>query len=322
MTRLADLPSFTEAAIDFPMPSGQYLTNASVAVRDGKIFAAVCGGDHFMDERGIFIPWPPGTPENPDRYSQMSVHLAELDAALAVKWHRVIDTPPTQVPVMSGETYKGFRGWDSARLFVYRNELYCAMCVMGTGAKPEAAFYYSPMDSQMHERVIFYDVKRIVPKLPEHLPPSYAEKNWMPQVIDGLGLRFHYRLGVIADLDGNLTPNTNGFEIMGLNGGSQVIRYGDGALCVVHEFHPLPNTYRRSYTNRLVVLDRLGMPLKICPNFTITGNDPEIVTGLALHPDGERLMFSYGRGFDSGLDRFQEKPFVATVALSEIGNLL
>jgi hypothetical protein len=196
------------------------------------------------------------------------------------------------------------------------------MCVMGTGDRPEAAFYYSPMDGQMGENVTFYDVKRIRPKLPDHLPPSYAEKNWMPQVIDGLGLRFHYRLGILADTDGNLTPNTNGFVVSGLNGGSQVIRYGAGAMCVIHQFHPLPNTYRRAYTNRLVMLDAEGMPLKICPEFTITGNDPEIITGLALHPDGERLMFSYGRGSDSGPDRYQEKPYIATIALSEIENLL
>lgn len=321
MIRLADLPSFMETSINFPMPNGQYLTNASVAVRDGQIFAAVCGGDHFMDERGIFIPWPPGTPEDPNRFSRMSVHLVTLNNDLDVIQTRVIETPDAQTPVVIGETYRGFRGFDSARLFVYKGELYCAMCVMGTGAKPEAAFYYSPIDTSLSERALFYDVKCIVPSLPEGFPSSYAEKNWMPHIIDGK-LRFHYRLGILADLDGNIEPNAGGFYVMDINGGSQVIPYGDGAMCIMHQFYPVPNTYRRSYMNCLVMLDDGGMPVKICPQFSITGDDPEIITGLALHPDGERLMLSYGRGSDTGIDRYQEKPFIATIDLADLGSLL
>ena len=316
MIRLSLLPSFKEKPVVFSVDDGFYLTNASVAVHDGQVLALVCGGDHYMDARGIFVPWPPGTREDNNRFSKMTVHLARFnpnDLEL-VSYTAAIGLAPDQVPTPEGPTFKGFRGFDSARLFVWRDTLYMAACVMGTGGKPEAAFYMAEIEEDsLGTR--FADVRRIIPRLPA---PSYAEKNWMPEVI-GDELRFHYRLGVLSDPEGNLTEVGNPLPP---NGSSQVIPYKDGALCIVHEFVPVPGSFRRSYWHQFALLDKAGRPVKLSDRLCVAGLDPEIITGLAHHPDGKRIILSYGRGKKHGADRYQETPFLATLDLAQLETII
>lgn len=313
MIALNDFTTFRERPIEFPVRSGFIRTNASIAVRGNDIFAAVCCGDHFMDNTGHYMPVPPGTPFDRHRYSEQTVYLCNLDPDdLSVIWSQEIHLAPEDFPVLDGPTYRGFRGFDSARLFVWNRELHMTMCAMGTGGKPESALFMSGLTGHPPS---YLNLKRIVPILPF---PSHAEKNWMPEVTADGSLRFHYHLGTIADPDGTLYHPGGRADLMQMHGGSQVIPYAGGGLCIVHGFHPRAGTMLRSYVHYFVVLNAAGSPIHISEPFTITGRPIEIVTGMALHPYTGEVMISYGReGGDASMPD-QEFPFVATLDPNDI----
>jgi hypothetical protein len=122
-----------------------------------------------------------------------------------------------------------------------------------------------------------------------------AQKNWMPvlgqpddaflylcdptTVIDckpgGTALRSR-----VIDLDQNLTE---------LRGGSQVIPYGDGWLCLVHEVVWTPG---RMYLHRFVRLDANFVITVVSEPFYFERKGIEFAAGLAL--DGGKLVASYG----------------------------
>lgn len=312
MKSLDSLPSFREYPIRFPLREGFIPTNASVAaMHPGFIFALVCCGDHFMDERGVYLPTPPGTPEDPERFSEQTIYLAELSPDLAVTSAFEVRVPPESKPVPTGDTFRGFRGFDSARLFVWRDGLWSVMCAMGTGDRPGAELFVARIDGDQ-----FADIRRVIP----HGEPTHAEKNWMPEVI-GDEVRFHYRLGTLTNMDGTLTYPGGRADLARAGGGSQVIPYGDGRLCIVHDFHARLGTFLRVYNHYFVRLDVDGQPLTISEPFTIRNKLIEIVTGMAYHPDG-RLMISYGREDADAAMPHQEMPFIATIDPADLESVL
>ena len=125
----------------------------------------------------------------------------------------------------------------------------------------------------------------------EHDKP---QKNWMPilgrpsqflylcdptTVIDCAAEKTVERLR-IADLDQNLTE---------LRGGSQVIPYGDGWLCLVHEVVYVPG---RVYLHRFVRLTEKIEIRSISEPFYFERKGIEFAAGLAR--DGDRLVASFG----------------------------
>lgn len=312
MITLDHCNTFAERRIEFPIREGYIATNISVAVHHGRIFGLVCCGDHWMDAGGFYRPLPPDFtgPLDPNRYSDQICYLVELGPNMDVLWSREVRV--TTPPVPTGETFKGFRGFDSARLFVWRDALWSVMCAMGTGAKPGAELFLASIVGVDPE---FTNTRRILANGVE----THAEKNWMPEV-RGDELRFHYRLGTIADIDGKLTDIGSRVICDHLNGGSQVIpaKHGLGSMCIVHGFAQIPDTFRREYWHQLARLDVRGHPIALSQPFHICNAPPEIVTGMAYHPNGKDVILSYGRG---GAERDmpnQEFPFVATLSHHEL----
>lgn len=307
--------SFIERRIDFPVRAPLILTNISVAVRHKRIYAAVAAGDHFMCADGIFRPTPPGTPEI-GLFSRMEVFLAHLDDDFNIVSTNEMRMPAENIPKIEGPTYRGYRGWDSPRLFVWLDRLFLSPCIMGTGARPEAAIYLAEIGE---DGAPYYErVERMKPILPY---PTYAEKNWMPDTTDPHALRFHYRLGTLAYADGTLWHPGGRADLAQLNGGSQVIPYEGGGLAVVHGFHNTGTALRR-YFHFFVRFNAAGSPLTISAPFTLTGRQVEIVTGLAYHPDGKRLMLSYGRMDADPTMPHQEFPFIATIDFDDLRRVL
>lgn len=318
---LDSLPSFVEHRINFPIRDGFILTNASVVTRGRNIYAAVCCGDHFMNSEGHYMPYPPGEPFDRHRFSEQTIYLAELDADLNIVGSNEIYLDPANVPVLEGPTYKGFRGFDSARLFVWHSDIWMTMCAMGTGATPEAALFMARIDNQsIQHRSRYQDLRRIKPILPF---PTHAEKNWMPEVnVAGTRLRFHYHLGTLADPDGTLTHPGGRADLKQLHGGSQVIPYKDGGLCIAHGFHPRPGTHLRRYLHYFVRTDSNGSPIAISEAFSLCNLQIEIVTGMAYHPDGGTLLISYGREHADARMWDQEFPFIAEISIKDLGRLI
>lgn len=302
--------SLVERSVDHPVHNRFFLTNPSVAVFNGKIFAVENCIDHYQSEKAGFIPYPSG-PKRPGIPVISLVYLAEFDADLNVIGHRELTYQRPQTPWP-------WRGFECPRLFVWRGDMWITGCSPGNRFEP-TRFYIARVD---------YDACKLVDIY--HLGP---EKNWMPDVI-GDNLRFHFRLGVIAHIDADSVPitvpmfepvtPTNNNPFAKFHGGSQVLPYDDDVtgdrLCIVHAYAPRPVTRQH-----LVRVSSTGRPIKATEAITFRGAQLEVACGMAYHPDGKRLMISYGRTHADGDTfpfHFQERPYIATVDLSEVRALI
>lgn len=305
--------TFVERRIEFPIREGYLLTNASIVVRNERIFAIVCCGDHWMDEGGFYQPYPPGTPFDRKRFSDQICYLVELGLDLSVLTAReiIIDPEDRPTPDPLSITFRGFRGFDSARLFVWKGQLWSVMCAMGTGGNPGSELFLARIEEGTPR---FTDIRRIK----ANGEWTHAEKNWMPEVRGG-ELRLHYRIGTTSDIHGNLTT-AGKQDYAHFNGGSQIIPYPQGSMCIVHGFQQHTDSFRRDYWHHIVYFDRGGMPKSLSRPFHIA-HEHEIVTGMAYHPNG-RLMISYGRSNADPDMPGQEFPFIATIQTNDLWRML
>jgi hypothetical protein len=78
----------------------------------------------------------------------------------------------------------------------------------------------------------------------------------------------------------------------GFRGGSQVIAFDGGWLALVHEVRVRDG--RRQYRHRFVWLDEANSLRRVSRPFFFHKQGVEFAAGLAWHPDGKRLLVSYG----------------------------
>lgn len=295
------MPSFQEHRLDVPVREGFIACNGSVAVHDGQTLLAVNAIDHYLDEQGFFRPLDPG--HNPRKAALNLTYLVSLKPDMTVAWTtelcspEIVDPPAWQ-----------FRGFECPRLFVWRGALHIAACSSGTGSDPGAIFYMARIDGDKIVNV--HQLK------PEH--PMHAEKNWMPEVV-GDDLRFHYRLGTLIGPTG-AQWKPGGRDDLDLHGGTQVVPFGDGALCIAHSYRPVADTYRKVSRQHFVRLDRDGRPLTISPAVVFGEGRLEIACGMA-HAGGDMLV-SYGRVNADPAMPHQERPFIARFKTSELGSIV
>lgn len=307
MIELPNLPSFVERPIRFPAREGFILTNASITVSRNTISAAVPAMDHYLDERGFIVPLPVGASEDDTRFARNLTYLVRLGADLSVVNAQEVKMLADEVPMLPWS----FRGFECPRLFAWRGGMWVAACSCGTGAKPGSAFFRARIAaSARNQRLVvcsFSEVQRLG-----------DEKNWMPDV-RGNDLRFHYRLGTLVSPDGSTAaPNP---KYRHLHGGTQVIPYRNGGLCIVHEYLPLPDTNLKESRQYFALLDNAGAVQSISKPFTLAGSRLEVATGMAILPDDESLAISYGRDGTAPLP-YQETPFIATMKLAELEKVL
>jgi hypothetical protein len=122
------------------------------------------------------------------------------------------------------------------------------------------------------------------------------EKNWMPQV-DGRTLRFLYSCDptqVVDEHGKTITETTPTIAADHFCGGSQMVGFFGGWLALIHEAHVDGNT--RRYQHRFVWFDAMNVLRSITRQFFFQANGIEYAAGLTWHPDGKRLLISYGVG--------------------------
>lgn len=297
-------PSFCEHRLDVIVPGGFLATNASVTTHDGKIVAAVNAIDHFLTDQGYFCPLDPD--HNPRKAASNLTYIARLNDDLSIESANALSvpaelfTPPWE-----------FRGLESPRLFSWDGRLFIIGCSSGTGDAPGAELYLGRI---VDDAVV--DVHKLAPRNPAH-----AEKNWMPEVTRD-GLRFHYRLGVLIAQDGSPHRVGRRDDLEHLHGGTQILPWEGGAFCIVHTYSPVEGTFRKRSRQHFARLDRAGAPIAITDPIDFGGSEVEVATGMAYHPDGKRLMISYGRDGTDPDHPHQERPFIATLAVNDLGRIL
>jgi len=119
---------------------------------------------------------------------------------------------------------------------------------------------------------------------------------------------------VVDDSGSRVTETTPAIAAGQFRGSSQLIAFDDGWLALVHEVQW--RTYEKQQFNqhRFVWFDGMNTLRRVSRPFFFHKKGVEVAAGLAWHPDGERLLISYGVG--DGEAR------IATVSAREVRDLL
>jgi len=142
------------------------------------------------------------------------------------------------------------------------------------------------------------------------------EKNWMPQVAQDR-LQFIYLCDptrVVNAQARTIAETVPEIAAEHFRGGSQAIEFDGGWLCLVHEVQIADDGGRR-YRHRFVWFDASNVLRRLSRGFFFRERDSvEYAAGLAWHPDGKRLLVSYGVA-----DR---EAWIATVDAGEVRRVL
>ena len=147
--------------------------------------------------------------------------------------------------------------------------------------------------------------------------PRVYEKNWMPMAA-GEQLRFIYACHptrIVDDRARTVSVSPLKIQAEQFRGGSQAVAFEGGWLSLIHEVrHRDAGGRDRIYIHRFIHLDTDGVMRSISLPFYFETVGVEFAAGLAWHPDGKRLIISYGTG-----DR---EAWIATVDAAEVQALL
>jgi len=280
--------------------SGPSLTNPSVIVVDGKILVNVRNVNYtlYHSELGRFEhAWGPLVyvhPEN-DSHLRTTNYILQLDDNLDPIWYSKIDTSDF-------DTYQpqwDFVGLEDARLVRWNDKLF--MCGVRRDTKTNG-------EGRMELSEIIINKSFVKEKLryriePPNDPDSYCEKNWMP-ILD---MPFHFvkwtnptevvkvnlktRTSKTIFISGNVISN-----LPDLRGSSQVIKYKDFRICLVHDcnlFHNKMGQKDATYLHRFIIWDKDWNIVKISDAFSFMDGEIEFCCGMYFYKNDLLITFGF-----------------------------
>lgn len=275
------LPSFAARPIGFVPPAGYRTTNPSVTRLGRRIVVLQRTVNYEMTEDGLRYQTPGNGPIQTRNFLLHLTDEFEVESASEV-------LPPADMPEAVCRQVLGF---EDLRLFAWQGVLWGSACVREFTAEAwceQVLARIEPVDSATC-RLTNWRVMT-----PEG--PRTHEKNWMPQV-DGDRLQFVYLCDptrVVDDQGRTVSEDIPAVAAPRFRGGSQLIAFDDGWLALIHEVQWRPSESRRFYHHRFVWFDRMNRLRKVSRPFFFDRKGVEFAAGLAWHPDGERLLISYG----------------------------
>jgi hypothetical protein len=213
-------------------------------------------------------------------------YLVRLDSNLDI-----VSSAPMLHPDNWGPTIWDYvKGIEDCRLFVKNNELWCSATVREKNIVGLCEMYLFKILDPTSAEPKFEIVS--VMQGPE---PHRHEKNWMPLTpVTDCGFVYSMEPTVVIGDRQNITTNiTPSIAVENFRGGSQVIKFDQGYLAVIHESVEMFDGLR-NYVHRFVYLNDKFVLERISPRFKIAGRRIEFVSGIAYHPDSQDLVVSYG----------------------------
>jgi predicted GH43/DUF377 family glycosyl hydrolase len=204
-----------------------------------------------------------------------------------------------------------FIGFEDCRLFSWQGQLYCSGTLWELNSDGYCDIVVARIDGIGTDKCRFADYTVVRPSFGNR----QLEKNWMPFVIDEK-LYFVYSCYPvkITDINGTLVSNTTpSIASDAFKGGGQLLYFNGGWLAIIHESHDMYDSKRR-YTHRFVWFDCYGNLKKISPRFYFKDVCIEFAAGMAMHPDGNRVVISFGM--------HDSESWLATVTMNDIMNSL
>lgn len=283
LTRLSTyVKSWTSERLEFTPPEGWYCMNPSVCNVAGFPEVLVRTVNYKVDFRpeGAFYVTPDGAPITTRNY------LVSLTPELKIYTAKEI-LPPSYMPAPK---YKDILGFEDLRLAYRNGERIVNGTICETTEDGWRNMCVARLDCNDGNAQIA-DWRHVIPAE----VPRNAEKNWMPVMLNG---ELHYVYSCdplrIVDAEGN-TVLLREQEICASNfrGGSQLVPFDNGYLCLVHEVAINTHHKRRTYFHRFVWFDGDFVIKRVSLPFVFNAPRFEFAAGLAWI-DNKRLVVSYG----------------------------
>jgi glycosyltransferase involved in cell wall biosynthesis len=295
------LDSWEAKRIDFQPEDGWFAMNPSVARVSGYLDCIVRTVNYevqFGETAAAYVT-PEGAPiTTRNFYLRLADDLTVLDA------HEI--APPVGLPAPE---YDQILGFEDLRLVDWHGEAY----VNGTCCELEEGGWRNMTRARVNRNE--WRLEELAVLLPD-TAPRQAEKNWAPFVKNG-ELRYLYSYGPTKVVDAEaetLTVSEPAIRATSFRGGSQLVPFDDGWLCVVHEVAPVAQTHNRIYFHRFVFFDGDMNIKRVSIPFVFQKPRFEFCAGLAWAKDGKRLILSFGVD-----DR---EAWIGTVLASEVEEFL
>lgn len=182
-------------------------------------------------------------------------------------------------------------GFEDCRLFAWNDSLWCTSTVRELNQPGYCQIVLARIDPLEDGNYKLSNWRHIAPKG----LPVQNEKNWMPQVV-GDKLHFVYShdpLRVIDDQGNTVSCEPIAVAADGFRGGSQVIKFDNGWLDIIHESHNMHDG-RRRYTHRFVYYDQQMRLVGYSDAFFLKENGIEFAAGIAINPVTTDVVVSFG----------------------------
>jgi hypothetical protein len=287
------MPSLTACPVGFAAPEGYGLANPSVALRGGR----------------IVLLQPAVEQRHPARTRHFLLQLSE---DLAVQSSAEVLVPP--------ETPEA--GFQDPRLFTWRDGLWCCARMLTPAAEGECEQLLGCLDDR-GPGPIRLTLQRLLRAQGRH------QQNWMPRVKPAPGeggaegLQFITGCDPTRVVDDEASPildTTPAIAAEQFDGATPAIDFdacpwrgtGRGWLTLIHETE-LREGEQYDW-HRWVWFDQASVLRGVSPPFCFGKKGIERAAGLVSHPDGRRLVISYGVGDDEA--------WLATVDAGDVRTVL
>jgi glycosyltransferase involved in cell wall biosynthesis len=299
------LPSFAARPVGFAAPDGYRPTNPSVARHGDEIVLVQRTVNYTIDESFLDgddrrYATPNGAPIHTRNF------LLRLDTNLEIQSSAEI-LPPAGMPE---PLWPQVRGFEDMRPFRWRDELWCIACFRELTPEGWCELALARIDEGEPGACRLTDWRVLHPE-----GPRLHEKNWMPRV-DGDRLQFIYKCDPTRLVNEQARTVSEVPALIAADqfrGGSQAIHFDGGWLALIHEARVMTNK-QRVYRHRFVWLDETDKLRGVSRPFYFQIKSIEFAAGLAWHPDGKRLLISYGVG--------DQEAWIATVDAGDIRRVL
>jgi tetratricopeptide (TPR) repeat protein len=274
------MPSFAARPVGFAPPDGYRPTNPSVARLGGQVVLLQRAVNFTLAEADKYR-----TPNN--RRFHTRNFLLRLNVALDIEASAEV-LPPADLPVSADVHVLGF---EDARLFAWRDALWCCATVRELTPESWRQQVLARIEERRGESCRLADWRVLAPER-----PMRDEKNWMPFVA-GDRLQFICCCDptrLLDDAAHTVAEATPAIAAEVFRGGSQAIEFDGGRLALVREVLGAASDKNRVYHHRFVWLDEAGVLRWVSRPFFFQEHGIEFAAGLAWHPDGKRLLVSYG----------------------------
>lgn len=268
------------APLPFTPPDLFRAFNPSIMQHNGGFLVSIRCINSYKDYDGVlglcdrnWEHYPPGAP------NITRVFLLKLGHDLQPRGRPIEIDFPGELRMKRLSNY----GIEDIRLFQHDGKVRC------TGSHGHEAGHIEIVTAEIDVTSgRFKDVMPITPRAEK----TRDEKNWMP-ILGTSSPEWIYMCDPFCTIDesGFIKPKGRHGSMRGFRGGSQAVPFDGGHLCIIHEKrtpHPVED-----YQHRFLWFSETQ--IKASRRFyLIEKGTAEFVAGLAWHPDGARMVFTFG----------------------------